>query len=182
MENELGKIALLIDADNFIQINKIKPAILEISKYGKISLKRAYANWTKDQFSNWGDVLRNFAIKPIHQIDYVSGKNATDMALTIDAMDFLYNSDYDVFVIVSGDSDFTLLAIKLKESGKTVIGISAKGNTSEAFVSSCDNFKEPSISRQSFTKVPTASISILYSSLALLTASASPRPSFFHIA
>lgn len=140
MDNELGKIALLIDADNFKQINKIKPAILEISKYGKISLKRAYANWTKDQFSNWGDVLRNFAIKPIHQIDYVSGKNATDMALTIDAMDFLYNSDYDVFVIVSGDSDFTPLAIKLKESGKTVIGISAKGNTSEAFVSSCDNF------------------------------------------
>ena len=140
MEGELGKIALLIDADNFTQIEKIKPAILEISKYGKISLKRAYGNWGKETLKNWKDVLRNLAIKPIQQIDYVSGKNATDIALTIDAMDFLYNSEYDGFVIVSGDSDYTPLAIKLKESGKTVIGIGCKESTAEAFVSSCDNF------------------------------------------
>lgn len=140
MEGELGKIALLIDADNFTQIEKIKPAILEISKYGKISLKRAYGNWGKETLKNWKDVLRNLAIKPIQQIDYVSGKNATDIALTIDAMDFLYNSEYDSFVIVSGDSDYTPLAIKLKESGKTVIGIGCKESTAEAFVSSCDNF------------------------------------------
>ena len=140
MEGELGKIALLIDADNFTQIEKIKPAILEISKYGKISLKRAYGNWGKETLKNWKDVLRNLAIKPIQQIDYVSGKNATDIALTIDAMDFLYNSEYDGFVIVSGDSDYTPLAIKLKESGKTVIGIGCKESTAEAFVSSCHNF------------------------------------------
>ena len=140
MEGELGKIALLIDADNFTQIEKIKPAILEISKYGKSSLKRAYGNWGKETLKNWKDVLRNLAIKPIQQIDYVSGKNATDIALTIDAMDFLYNSEYDGFVIVSGDSDYTPLAIKLKESGKTVIGIGCKESTAEAFVSSCDNF------------------------------------------
>lgn len=140
MEGELGKIALLIDADNFTQIEKIKPAILEISKYGKISLKRAYGNWGKETLKNWKDVLRNLAIKPIQQIDYVSGENATDIALTIDAMDFLYNSEYDGFVIVSGDSDYTPLAIKLKESGKTVIGIGCKESTAEAFVSSCDNF------------------------------------------
>lgn len=140
MENELGRIALLIDADNFTQTEKIKSAILEISKYGKISLKRAYGNWGKETLKNWKEVLRNYAIKPIQQIDYVSGKNATDIALTIDAMDFLYNSEYDGFVIVSGDSDYTPLAIKLKESGKTVIGIGAKKNTAEAFVTSCDNF------------------------------------------
>ena len=140
MEGELGKIAQIIDADNVTQIEKIKPAILEISKYGKISLKRAYGNWGKETLKNWKDVLRNLAIKPIQQIDYVSGKNATDIALTIDAMDFLYNSEYDGFVIVSGDSDYTPLAIKLKESGKTVIGIGCKESTAEAFVSSCDNF------------------------------------------
>ena len=140
MDAELGKIALLIDADNFSQIDKIEPAILEISKYGKISLKRAYGNWGKDTLKKWKDVLRNLAIKPVQQIDYVSGKNTTDIALTIDAMDFLYNSSYDGFVIISGDSDYTPLAIKLKESGKTVIGIGCKENTAEAFVSSCDNF------------------------------------------
>ena len=94
----------------------------------------------KRYIKNWKDVLRNLAIKPVQQIDYVSGKNATDIALTIDAMDFLYTSQYDGFVIVSGDSDYTPLAIKLKESGKTVIGIGCKENTAEAFVSSCDNF------------------------------------------
>ncbi len=140
MEDELEKIALLIDADNFSQIEKIEPAILEISKYGKISLKRAYGNWAKESLKRWTGVLRNLAIKPVQQIDYVKEKNATDIALTIDAMDFLYNSEYDGFVIVSGDSDYTPLAIKLKESGKIVIGIGNKGSTSEAFVSSCDTF------------------------------------------
>ena len=80
-----------------------------------------------------------FRSKPIQQIDYVKGKNATDMALTIDAMDFLYTSNYDIYAIVSSDSDFTPLAIKLREAGKSVIGIGKKA-TSEAFIQSCDNF------------------------------------------
>lgn len=138
MKEYLEKIAMLIDADN-TQFRKIESVILEISKYGKILVKRAYGNWTKEVFKNWEDILRKLAIKPIQQIDYVKGKNATDMALAIDAMDFLYNSQYDGFAIVSSDSDFTPLAIKLREAGKTVIGI-GNNNTSEAFVSSCDNF------------------------------------------
>lgn len=139
MDKELEKIAMLIDADNYSQIDKIEPAILEISKYGKISLKRAYGNWGKDTLKHWGDVLRNLAIKPVQQLDYVAGKNATDIALTIDAMDCLYNSDYDGYAILSGDSDFTPLAIKLKKSGKFVIGIGNR-NTNIAFVSACDIF------------------------------------------
>lgn len=139
MEKELEKIAMLIDADNYNQIDKIEPAILEISKYGKISLKRAYSNWGKDSLKKWGDVLRNQAIKPVQQLDYVSGKNATDIALVIDAMDFLYNSEYDGYAILSGDSDFTPLAIKLRESGKYVIGIGNK-QTVNAFISACDDF------------------------------------------
>ena len=138
MKEEFERIALLIDADN-TQVSKLESAILEISKYGKILVKRAYGNWTKESFKNWEEIIRKLAIKPIQQIDYVTGKNATDMALTIDAMDFLYNSEYDGFAIVSSDSDFTPLAIKLRETGKTVIGIGNK-NTSEAFVASCDTF------------------------------------------
>jgi len=139
MDNVLEKIAMLIDADNFNQIEKIEPAILEISKYGKISLKRAYGNWGKDTLKNWSNVLRTLAIKPVQQLDYVAGKNASDIALTIDAMDFLYTSEYDGYAILSGDSDFTPLAIKLRESGKIVIGIGNK-QTSEAFISACHTF------------------------------------------
>lgn len=138
MTNIDQRIALLIDADN-TQVSKIESAILEISKYGKILVKRAYGNWSKETLKNWEEPFRKLAIKPMQQIDYVSGKNATDMALTIDAMDFLYNSEYDGFAIVSSDSDFTPLTIKLRESGKTVIGIGNK-KTSEAFVASCDDF------------------------------------------
>ena len=138
MTEDVGRIALLIDADN-TQISKIESAILEISKYGKILVKRAYGNWAKASFKNWEDTFRELAIKPIYQIDYVKGKNATDMALIIDAMDFLYNSEYDGFAIMSSDSDFTPLAIKLRESGKFVFGIGAK-KSSEAFVESCHKF------------------------------------------
>ena len=131
-------IALLIDADN-AQEKKMENVILEISTFGRIVVKRAYGNWTKDTLKKWEEDFRKLAIKPIQQIDYVKGKNATDMALTIDAMDFLYNSAYDIYAIVSSDSDFTPLAIKLREAGKKVIGIGKK-NTSEAFTQSCDSF------------------------------------------
>ena len=131
-------IALLIDADN-AQENKMKNVILEVSTFGRIVVKRAYGNWTKDTLKKWENDFRKLAIKPIQQIDYVTGKNATDMALTIDAMDFLYTSEYEIYAIVSSDSDFTPLAIKLREAGKKVIGIGKK-STSEAFIQSCDNF------------------------------------------
>lgn len=136
-ENE-KTIALLIDADN-TQEKKMESAIYEISAFGRIVVKRAYGNWTKENLKNWEEDFRQLAIKPIQQIDYVRGKNATDMALTIDAMDFLYNSNYDIYAIVSSDSDFTPLAIKIREVGKTVIGV-GKESTSEAFIKSCDKF------------------------------------------
>lgn len=137
IENE-KTIALLIDADNAYE-KKMESVILEVSTFGRIVVKRAYGNWTKDTLKKWEDDFRKLAIKPIQQIDYVKGKNATDMALTIDAMDFLYNSDYDIYAIISSDSDFTPLAIKLREAGKIVIGV-GKEATSEAFIKSCDKF------------------------------------------
>lgn len=138
MKNEEKTIALLIDADN-TQETKMKSVIVELSAYGRIVVKRAYGNWTKDVLKRWEDDFRNLAIKPIQQIDYVKGKNATDIALVIDALDFLYTSDYDIFAIVSSDSDFTPLAIKLREAGKIVIGV-GKENASEAFKQSCDTY------------------------------------------
>ena len=136
MINSEQIIALLIDADN-TQEKKMKSVIMEISAYGRIVVKRAYGNWTKEVLKKWEDDFRNLAIKPIQQIDYVKGKNATDMALVIDALDFLYTSNYDTYAIVSSDSDFTPLAIKLRESGKFVIGV-GKESASEAFKQSCD--------------------------------------------
>lgn len=136
MINSEQIIALLIDADN-TQEKKMKSVIMEISAYGRIVVKGAYGNWTKEVLKKWEDDFRNLAIKPIQQIDYVKGKNATDMALVIDALDFLYTSNYDTYAIVSSDSDFTPLAIKLRESGKFVIGV-GKESASEAFKQSCD--------------------------------------------
>ena len=137
MEN-LSKIAMLIDADN-TQLSKLESVIQEVSAHGRIVVKRAYGNWKKQMLSNWEDELKRLAILAVQQFDYVSGKNATDMALTIDAMKLLYTENYDGFVIVSSDSDFTPLAISLHESGLFVIGVGAK-QTPEPFRNSCDEF------------------------------------------
>ena len=137
MEN-LSAIAMFIDSDN-TQIKKLEAVIREVSTFGRIVVKRAYGNWTKSLLKNWDEEVKRLAIKPIQQTDYVKGKNTTDMALTIDAMDLLHTEKYDGFAIVSSDSDFTPLAIKLRESGKYVIGI-GESKTSEAFISSCDTF------------------------------------------
>lgn len=137
MEN-LSAIAMFIDSDN-TQIKKLEAVIREVSAFGRIVVKRAYGNWTKSFLKNWDEEIKRLAIKPIQQTDYVKGKNTTDMALTIDAMDLLHTEKYDGFAIVSSDSDFTPLAIKLRESGKYVIGI-GESKTSEAFISSCDTF------------------------------------------
>jgi len=110
MEN-LQKIAVLIDADN-TQIGKLENVMREISTYGRIIVKRAYGNWKKDSLKNWEDELKRLAIKAVQQFDYVSGKNATDMAMVIDAVDLLHTGIYDAFVIVASDSDYTPINAK----------------------------------------------------------------------
>nr|WP_315104243.1 NYN domain-containing protein [uncultured Catonella sp.] len=137
MEN-LQRMVMLIDADN-TQITKLEDVIGEISTHGRIVVKRAYGNWRKDVLKNWEKELKRLAIKAEQQFDYVNGKNATDMALVIDAMNLLHKKMYDAFVIVASDSDYTPLAINLHESGVYVIGVGEK-KTPEAFRNSCDEF------------------------------------------
>ena len=137
MEN-LQKIAMLIDADN-TQLAKLELVIQELNTLGRIVVKRAYGNWKKDTLKNWETELKRLAIKAEQQFDYVTGKNATDIALVIDAMNLMYRNLYDGFVIVSSDSDFTPLAIHLHESGVYVMGVGEK-KTPEPFRNSCDAF------------------------------------------
>jgi len=137
MEN-LQRIAVLIDADN-TQIGKLEKVMREISTYGRIVVRRAYGNWKKDNLKNWEDELKRLAIKAVQQFDYVSGKNATDMAMVIDAVDLLHTGIYDAFVIVASDSDYTPIAIKLRESAVHIIGVGEK-KTPEAFRNACDEF------------------------------------------
>ena len=136
---DLKNIVVLIDADNVNRPTKIKAVLNEISAYGRIVVKRAYGNWKKSQLKNWDEVVKDSAIKAVQQFDYVSGKNASDMALTIEAMDLLFQKIYDGFVIVSSDSDFTPLAMRLHEAGVFVVGV-GREVTSESFKNSCDEF------------------------------------------
>ena len=112
----LERIVMVIDADN-TQLSKLEAVIQEVSAKGRIVVKRAYGNWRKENLKNWEEELKRLAIKAEQQFDYVSGKNATDMALVIDTLDLLHNELYDAFVIVASDSDYTPLAIRLHESG-----------------------------------------------------------------
>ena len=128
--------ALLIDADN-ISAKYIKPILTELSKYGVITYKRIYGDWTSTQHSSWKDELLKNSITPIQQFSYTQGKNATDSAMIIDAMDILYTNDVDGFCIVSSDSDFTRLVSRLRESGKMVIGM-GENKTPEPFRKACD--------------------------------------------
>ena len=137
MDN-LNRMVLLIDADN-TQLSKLESVIREISTHGRIVVKRAYGNWKKDTLKNWENELKRLAIKAEQQFDYVSGKNATDMALVIDAVNLLNRNLYDGFIIVASDSDYTPLAINLHESGVFVIGVGEK-KTPESFRNSCDEF------------------------------------------
>ena len=137
MDN-LQRIALLIDADN-TQIGKLEEVIREISTYGRIVVKKAFGNWRKDSLKNWEEEIKRLAINANQQFDYVSGKNVSDIALVIDAMDMLYKDLYDAFVIVSSDSDYTPLAIRIHESGVFVIGVGEK-KTPVPFRNACDEF------------------------------------------
>jgi len=132
------KLAVLIDADNVPYAN-VKEMFEEIAKYGVPTFKRIYADWTKPTVSGWKKVLLENAITPIQQYSYSTGKNATDSALIIDAMDILYTGKVDGFCIVSSDSDFTRLATRLREAGMRVIGIGEK-KTLLPFITACDKF------------------------------------------
>ncbi|MBA3682178.1 MAG: NYN domain-containing protein [Bacteroidetes bacterium] len=132
------KLAVLIDADNVSHAN-VKEMLEEISKNGTTTIKRIYADWTKPTVSGWKNVLLENAITPIQQYSYTTGKNSSDSALIIDAMDILYSEKVNGFCIVSSDSDFTRLATRLREAGMTVIGFGEK-KTPKPFISACDKF------------------------------------------
>ena len=132
------RFALLIDADN-VSAKYIKPIMDELSKYGTVTYKRIYGDWTLTMHAKWKDALLENSITPIQQFGYTQGKNATDSAMIIDAMDILYTHSVDGFCIVSSDSDFTRLAARIRESGLTVIGMGEK-KTPTPFRKACDIF------------------------------------------
>src|SRR3989337_2982007 len=132
------KLAVLIDADNIPYAN-VKGMMEEIAKYGTPTFKRIYGDWTKQTTTGWKGVLLQNAITPIQQYSYTSGKNATDSAMIIDAMDILSTGRVDGFCIVSSDSDFTRIATRLREAGMKVFGIGEK-KTPLPFISACDKF------------------------------------------
>ena len=131
-------LAVLIDGDN-IPSKYIQLMMEEIAKYGTPSIKRIYGDWTKPHLTKWKNILLDHAIQPIQQYGYTQGKNATDSAMIIDAMDILYAGKTDGFCLVSSDSDFTRLATRLRESSQKVIGIGEQ-KTPEPFIAACDKF------------------------------------------
>ncbi len=137
MENN-SNLAVLIDGDN-IPSAHVKEMMEEIAKYGNPTIKRIYGDWTKPNLSKWKTLLLENAITPIQQYGYTSGKNATDSAMIIDAMDILYSEKVSGFCLVSSDSDFTKLATRLREAGMQVIGIGEK-KTPNPFIVACDKF------------------------------------------
>ena len=132
------RLAVLIDADNVPYAN-IKGILAEVARYGTPMIKRIYGDWTKPNLSGWKPVLLEHAITPVQQYGYTSGKNATDSAMIIDAMDILYGTTVEGFCIISSDSDFTRLAIRIREAGKRVIGM-GESKTPNAFIVACDKF------------------------------------------
>ncbi|MEO6690158.1 MAG: NYN domain-containing protein [Dokdonella sp.] len=138
MASTSTKLAVLIDADN-AQPAVVEGLLAEIAKYGTATVKRAYGDWTGPQLKGWKEALLKYAIQPIQQFRYTTGKNATDSALIIDAMDLLYGAKLGGFCIVSSDSDFTRLAARVREAGLVVYGFGEK-KTPGPFVSACDKF------------------------------------------
>ena len=132
------KLAVLIDADN-AQPGIVDGLLAEIANYGTTNVKRIYGDWTAPSLKGWKEVLLQHSIQPMQQFAYTQGKNATDSAMIIDAMDLLYTEKFDGFCIVSSDSDFTKLASRIRESGLLVYGFGEK-KTPSAFVSACDKF------------------------------------------
>jgi uncharacterized protein (TIGR00288 family) len=133
-----GSIALLIDADNS-PAGKIEEVLGELSKYGVINIRRAYGNWKSPHLKGWEAVLHEYAIQPMQQFDYSKGKNASDMAMLIDAMDLLYAQHLDGVALVSSDSDFTPLVLRLRANGLQVFGFGEE-KTPMPFVNACSHF------------------------------------------
>jgi uncharacterized LabA/DUF88 family protein len=132
------KLAVLIDADN-AQASSITEILAEVSRYGTASVKRAYGDWTTTNLKGWKEVLHTLAIQPMQQFSYTSGKNSTDSALIIDAMDLLHTGKLNGICLVSSDSDFTRLANRIREAGLVVFGFGEK-KTPQPFVAACDKF------------------------------------------
>src|SRR4051812_15419107 len=155
-----ARLAVLIDADN-AQPSIVEGLLAEVAKYGTAHVKRAYGDWTGTNLKGWKDQLLAQSIQPIQQFAYTKGKNATDAAMVIDAMDLLYSERFDGFCIVSSDSDFTRLASRLRESGLTVYGFGER-KTPKPFVSACDKFiytenlRTPTASTAPTENVPSA--------------------------
>lgn len=131
-------IALFIDCDN-ISHRSIEGIINELSKYGVVNIRQAYGNWTKDNLKNWEDKLLEFAIKPIQQFDYSKNKNATDILMTIDAIDLLHTKDIDAFAFATSDSDFTPVVMRVQAEGIKVYGFGEK-KTPKPFMAACSQF------------------------------------------
>ncbi|WP_236568122.1 MULTISPECIES: NYN domain-containing protein [unclassified Nocardiopsis] len=132
------KLAVLIDADN-AKPTMVEALLAEVARYGTTHVKRAYGDWTGTRLKGWKDQLLAQSIQPIQQFSYTTGKNATDAAMVIDAMDLLYTERFDGFCIVSSDSDFTRLAARIREAGLTVFGFGER-KTPQPFVAACDKF------------------------------------------
>lgn len=132
------KLAVLIDADN-ISPALCEALIQEVAKYGAASVKRAYGDWTTPQLSSWKPMLHEYAISPMQQFSYTTGKNSTDSSMIIDAMDLLYAEKFDGFCLVTSDSDFTRLATRIRESGLVVYGFGEK-KTPDSLQAACDKF------------------------------------------
>ena len=139
MDVEDRKLALLIDADN-ISPNYVNIMLNEAKSYGTVSVRRIYGDWTSSGKNSWKSVMLDSSLTPIQQYSYTYGKNASDSAMIIDAMDILYAGHVDGFILASSDSDFTRLAMRLREAGKFVIGM-GESKTPSPFVKSCDEFK-----------------------------------------
>ncbi len=138
MKKEETSIALLIDCDN-ISHNSIEGIINELSKYGVINIKNAYGNWKSPKLKGWEEKLLEFAIQPIQQFDYTKGKNATDIAMIIDAMDILYSQNMDAFALATSDSDFTPIVMRLLRNGLKVYGFGEE-KTPDPFINACSQF------------------------------------------
>lgn len=138
-ERELKNIALLIDADNTTP-KGIDPVLTVMAELGQVNIKRAYGNFAKNNLSNWDKITHKYGIRPQQQFDLTAGKNATDMAMTIDAIDLLYQGKVDGFGIMSSDSDFTPLVTRLRQDGLVVYGFGSTKKTPAAFKSACTRF------------------------------------------
>lgn len=137
-EDPSERLAVLIDADN-AQAAVIEGLLAEVARFGEASVKRIYGDFTSPNSSSWKKVLQKYAIKPVQQFAYTAGKNATDSTMIIDAMDLLYTRKFDGFCLVTSDSDFTGLAVRIREEGLTVFGFGEK-KTPEAFRNACNKF------------------------------------------